>query len=56
MKRSDCEMQRIGKPTIYSVFWSTYYTGYLPDRRKGFIRESQKNSFVHFIESIIVGR
>jgi hypothetical protein len=30
--------------------------GYLPYRRKEFIRQSQPNYFVHFIEAIITGR
>jgi hypothetical protein len=34
IKMSDCEMQRINKPTIYNAFWTTYYAGYLPSRRK----------------------
>jgi hypothetical protein len=35
---SDCEMQRIDKPTIYSLcnaFWNTYLADDLPYRRKG---------------------
>jgi hypothetical protein len=27
---SDCEMQRIDKPTIYSAFWNSYPAGDLP--------------------------
>jgi hypothetical protein len=53
MKISDCEMQRISKPTIYCAFWNASYAGYLPYRRKGFIGQSQPNCFVHFIKPII---
>jgi hypothetical protein len=55
---SDCEMQRIDKPTIYNAFWNAYLAGYLPYRmyrRKGPIGQSQQNGFVHFIETIIFG-
>jgi hypothetical protein len=58
MKMSDCERQRIDKPTIYRAFWNAYHAGYLPNRmyrRKGFIGQSQQNYFVRFIETIILG-
>jgi hypothetical protein len=50
---SDWEMQRIDKPVIFSAFWNAYPAGYLPDRRKRFIGQSQQNRFIHFIEAII---
>jgi hypothetical protein len=49
MKISDCEMQRIDKPTIYtlySAFWNGYPAGYLlysMYRRKRFIGRCQQN-------------
>jgi hypothetical protein len=51
-------MQKIDKPMTCSAFWKAYPAGYLPYRRyktKGFIRQSQQNYFVLFIEAIIFG-
>jgi hypothetical protein len=51
-------MQKIDTPTTCSAFWQAYLAGYLPYRRhkrKGFIRQSQQNCFVLFIEAIIFG-
>jgi hypothetical protein len=39
---SDCEMQRIDKPTTYSAFWNAHPAGYLSYRRKGLIGQSQQ--------------
>jgi hypothetical protein len=61
MKISDCETNRIDKPTIYrryNPFWNAYPAGDMPYRtyrRKGFIRQIQQNCFVHFIEASSLG-